>query len=269
MNKILKSGIIVLAVATIAGIATYSYFSDTETSTGNTFTAGSIDLKVDSTQHYNGNECVADTSGQGFHWSGSAAYPAPGSACDGTWPSKNLNGEKFFNFNDLKPGDIGENTVSLIVNNNDSWMCGRLAFTSVEELGKYLNVFWWIDDGDNIYKNGEKVLYGGPRTINDWYALGSSGVLPLTFADSYLNWRTWPTTPGNTLSIHGNTPQYLGVGWCFGALTVTGSGNPGFTCNGSGNQNDAQGKKVTADLTFSVEQSRNNPGFRCPENLSK
>lgn len=47
MKKILKSSAIVLAVAAIAGVATYSYFSDTETSTGNTFTAGVIDIVVD------------------------------------------------------------------------------------------------------------------------------------------------------------------------------------------------------------------------------
>jgi predicted ribosomally synthesized peptide with SipW-like signal peptide len=33
---------------------TGAFFSDTETSTGNTFQAGAIDLKVDNTSYYNG-----------------------------------------------------------------------------------------------------------------------------------------------------------------------------------------------------------------------
>lgn len=36
----------VLITVTLAGIGTYAYFSDTETSTGNTFAAGSLDLTV-------------------------------------------------------------------------------------------------------------------------------------------------------------------------------------------------------------------------------
>ncbi len=47
MKNIIKSLVIVVAVAAVAGVATYSYFSDTETSTGNTFTAGTIDIAVD------------------------------------------------------------------------------------------------------------------------------------------------------------------------------------------------------------------------------
>jgi predicted ribosomally synthesized peptide with SipW-like signal peptide len=46
MKKIFKSALLVLGVAAIAGYATYSFFSDTETSNGNTFTAGSIDLSL-------------------------------------------------------------------------------------------------------------------------------------------------------------------------------------------------------------------------------
>jgi predicted ribosomally synthesized peptide with SipW-like signal peptide len=46
MKNIVRSLLVVVAVAAIAGGATYSYFSDTETSAGNTFTAGTLDLKV-------------------------------------------------------------------------------------------------------------------------------------------------------------------------------------------------------------------------------
>lgn len=47
MRKILIALLGVLLVAALAGAGTFAYFSDTETSTGNSFTAGILDLKVD------------------------------------------------------------------------------------------------------------------------------------------------------------------------------------------------------------------------------
>jgi predicted ribosomally synthesized peptide with SipW-like signal peptide len=47
MKSIIKSLLIIVAVTAVAGGATYAYFFDEETSTGNTFTAGTLDLKVD------------------------------------------------------------------------------------------------------------------------------------------------------------------------------------------------------------------------------
>ena len=44
---------IVFVGAVVIG-ATGAFFSDTETSTGNTFTAGAIDLGVDNESYYNG-----------------------------------------------------------------------------------------------------------------------------------------------------------------------------------------------------------------------
>ncbi|MFA6314891.1 MAG: TasA family protein [Candidatus Paceibacterota bacterium] len=47
MKRILLSLAVIAVVATVAVGATRSYFSDTETSTGNTFTAGTIDIAID------------------------------------------------------------------------------------------------------------------------------------------------------------------------------------------------------------------------------
>ena len=47
MKKILLSLSVVAAVAVVVVGATTAFFSDTETSTGNTFTAGELDLLVD------------------------------------------------------------------------------------------------------------------------------------------------------------------------------------------------------------------------------
>ncbi|TXH01141.1 MAG: hypothetical protein E6P95_02420, partial [Candidatus Moraniibacteriota bacterium] len=58
MNKRIVMSLSVIAAAAAAVVGgTGAFFSDSETSTGNTFTAGAIDLKVDSQQHYNNAVC--------------------------------------------------------------------------------------------------------------------------------------------------------------------------------------------------------------------
>jgi predicted ribosomally synthesized peptide with SipW-like signal peptide len=281
MKKILFSVLIVGAVGGTVLAATNAFFSDTETSTGNTFQAGSVDLKISDKCHYykDGIDtyCLDEQN------------PTGGPQLISNWEATDLGTvHKFFNFRDIKPGDYGENTIDFKVVDNPAWMCAQFTATELEngindpettasdittdkgELGKYLTFFWWIDDGDNVYETNEKILYGGPRSLVDWLALSGTSTLPLTFADSFLNWTTWPgTTPPNTLPIPGNISQYLGVGWCFGALTPTGTGLTGFTCSGVGSQNDSQSDSITADLVFTAEQFRNNPTFRCPENVSR
>src|SRR3990167_1464422 len=88
-------GLLIIVIGTISILRlTSAFFSDTETSSGNTLTAGELDLKIDNTSYYN---------------------QASNSAT--TWPSDNLPGHLFFDFNDLKPGDRGEDTISLLVQN--------------------------------------------------------------------------------------------------------------------------------------------------------
>ncbi len=72
-----------LVSALLGGIGTYAYFTDIEKSTGNTFTAGTLDLLVD---------------------------------IDGT--IYNPLDRPIFSLTDIKPGDHGEKTLSLHVDNN-------------------------------------------------------------------------------------------------------------------------------------------------------
>jgi len=122
MKKILLSiATIVLVGSAVAGF-TGAFYGDTERSTGNTFTAGSIELKVDSESHYNNMICTE----QGWQPDGTgetAGFPEQGSPCDGTWEETDLEDgvQKYFNFSDLKPGDEGEVTISLHVYDNDAW----------------------------------------------------------------------------------------------------------------------------------------------------
>jgi len=57
-KRIIQSTLMLLVVAGVTAAGTGAFFSDTETSAGNVFTAGSIDLMIDHTaQSYNGVSC--------------------------------------------------------------------------------------------------------------------------------------------------------------------------------------------------------------------
>src|SRR3972149_5145046 len=102
---------ILLSVASIATAgalivgATVSFFSDTETSQNNTLAAGALDLKIDNTSYYNG------VLNQGT-----------------TWTLDDLTDQLFFDFTDVKPNDLGEDTTSLHTE-NDSWVCADFTLT--------------------------------------------------------------------------------------------------------------------------------------------
>lgn len=273
---------IVFAGALIAG-ATGAFFSDTETSTGNVFTAGAIDLKVDSTQHYNNAICKEVTAGI-FQWqlevgasTSTDQYPVIGSTCDGTWALTDLGPlNKFFNFGDVKPGDSGENTVSLHIDNNPAWACVDLVTTAnnentliepeasagdvsstTGELAGNIHLQTWLDDGavdgfqgnatdttqgDNIWQVGEPALTSG--ALSDLI-----GTTTITLADGGFG---TPIAPGVT--------NYIGMFWCAGTVTG-GAGNLG--CDGSTMNNLSQTDSATANVIFRVEQTRNNSAFRC------
>lgn len=141
MNKrrIFTSMLTILVAAAVVVGATMAWFSDRETSQGNRFQAGALDLRVDSEAHYNGLVCREDTeSTTGYSWLEPVGSDNPdlmllehyGQECAGTWPENNLVAHRFFNFEDLKPGDFGENTISLHVYNNDAW--GRFRVHGLE-----------------------------------------------------------------------------------------------------------------------------------------
>lgn len=181
------------------------------------------------------------------------------------WDSKNLTNEKFFDLNDVKPGDSGTNVISLTVDNNDSWVCmstesvtnEEISLTEPEvemqdiepagELGQNLHIFMWRDtNGDGVYDSGEGSLGS--------YTLANESMIPLY--DS--------VTPEGQLI--GDTKVYIGLAWCAGTLTpVEGSA---FLCDGSSMDNSSQSDKVTADLLLRAEQFRNQPDFSCTGNYN-
>lgn len=145
MNKILKSLAVIVFVASIAIAGTGAFFNDTEVSTGNSFSAGAIDLTID--------------------------YVCDGETC--VIPFKDLGaGDDFFDYCDVKPGDVGEVTLSWHVTNNPAWGRIRIAeiadwefgctepetqfdttcdsspyYAGEGELSQYLRFSAWMDEG--------------------------------------------------------------------------------------------------------------------------
>lgn len=268
MKRILSS----LAVASTVGVAavglTGAFFSDSEISSDNTFTAGSLDLKVDNSSYYNGVFQEANS-----------------------WSLDDLTNQLFFNFTDIKPGDIGEDTISLHVDDNPAWACYEFAITVNDdagctdpelvddptcdaqfedafdgELASQVHFLLWADDGDNVLEDDEvPFASGSAEQVFD----GTAGAL--VDADTNVF-----GTVGNPMA--GATTEYIGAGWCFGDLAqaplaqdglgadstrTPANSTGGLTCDGSLLNNATQSDTLLADVRFYVEQYRNNPNFQC------
>lgn len=267
-QKILLSLGMIVFVGALAAGATGAFFSDTETSTGNTFAAGEIDLKV-------------DNSSYGFDWNRPGAVNPTGvwgPNAANSWVLSDLTNQLFFSFADLKPGDYGEDTISLHVQNN-AYACMRMALASTTEnlvnepeskvpdltvganegeLQNYLSFMFWNDDGDNVYEVGETIIPG------------LTGLPGAIFTG---NWLTIADSAGG-IQLAAGTTTYIGKGWCFGTMTATPAtpaanpngptpGNTGFTCSGAGDHNIAQTDGISVDVGFYSIQSRNNGQFVC------
>jgi predicted ribosomally synthesized peptide with SipW-like signal peptide len=246
MKKIIISLSIISAVAALAIVGTVAYFSDTETSTGNLLQAGSLDLKVDSTCHY------WQDNGHGYVDVGCTG---------GTWSETDLTVEKFFNFTDIKPGDKGENTISLHPVDNDANICAYVTNlvnqengcnepegkvdascggtdpvgVGLGELQGAIHMKIWRDKGtndhpgwacDNVWQPGEYVYV----------------------EDAVVDSNTGPWDLG---WIKGNKNVCLGVAW--NVPTTVG--------------NIIQSDSISGDISFYAEQTRNNPNFVCPPQL--
>ncbi|MCK4520493.1 SipW-dependent-type signal peptide-containing protein [Candidatus Parcubacteria bacterium] len=277
MNKKILISLTVIAVVAVIGIGgTVAYFSDTETSTGNVFTAGGIDLKIDYDCYFNK---VAD---------GTPNCPS--------WDLKSLTTEKFFDFDDIKPGDFGEGTISFHVFNNDAW--GAFTIDNIVDLDNDitepedevdgliddedgtpdgdlddgLEVMVWLDhgcvpgfqcpadeprcqadtcEGDNVWQGDcwEPALFTGTGTQGPEWINVKNDIDP--------NGETWAMSdaikavfqrfgggyPGITEDgrLEGSITYYIGVAWTASELL------------GNIAQTDTWG----ADLSFEVTQARN------------
>lgn len=293
MKKILLSlGIIAIVAVGVVG-ATRSFFSDTETSTGNTFTAGAIDLQIDNESYV--TDPVTGVFGASSNTSWQLADSVNGL----------FDGKLFFNFTDLKPGDVGEDTISLHVNNNDAWACAKITLTEDDdvsstepelespdvvenasdlfdgELASRLNFVWWADDGDNVLEADEASGVNAGKGVMgslDWmmnetdqYFGDAPNEMLLTLADSHWNF----FTGSDSGPIAGGAEKYIGKAWCLGTLTLDPvaqgeDSSPlvrgtGISCDGAPEGNITQTDSIKANVEFTAVQSRNNDNFLCAE----
>ena len=211
---------------------------------GFTYATETIDLKIDSEASYNGNP-----------------WPA------GTWLiSKDLvpGVDKFWNFGDIKPGDWGENTISLHNKSKKDPLYVCLTFfnllngenginepeslvdatPAVGELTSVMEFFAWYDDGDNIFEKGEKPIFG-PAPANPTLA-----------------GKTYALYDKNNGSIPAGGKKYFGVYWCAGELAVD-VPNAVITCNGSGLGNVVQTDTMKVDVELTAVSAKSEPKFEC------
>lgn len=183
------------------------------------------------------------------------------------WTEKDLEqGDSFFNFGDIKPGDFGTDVISLHVYDNDAYACLIVHdkndqeneiqeseegdTTSPEgELSNYLDVVTWMDTNENgSHDTGEDIITG-PAPLSSFGSLMS--------LDS-----------GNNQFLTATTTKNIGLAWCAGNLLVdetTGA----ISCDGSGMLNDAQSDSFSASLTAYAVQTRNNSNFSCGDIASQ
>jgi len=260
-RKILISLSVIGVVAVIVIGVTISYFSDTETSVGNKFAVGKLDLKVDNTCHYNGAECICVTNSDSPYY-GNCYWDIGGNGqfgdgevsednqCYCSWQEKDLEqNDLFFNFNDVKPGDNGEDTVSLHVVNNNAWLCAQISNLTSDDNGcdgpeskidttcgegegdLQDNLFftvWRDDDCDNVLDSGEAVLVD--------HQPASEGLWPL--ADST-----------NGSPIPGDVTICYGVKW---EVPISAS-------------NIIQSDSLEGDISFTAVQARHMDDFKCSD----
>lgn len=285
MKKILKGAAVLAAVSALAIGATMAFFSDVEVSEGNVFVAGALDLKISNESYYYG----PNEQGMIDLWFME----------DLSWMADDLVGHLFFDYEDLKPGDWGEDTIDIYIDDNPGWVCMDITLTGSydngmtepeanvdlnPDLGELEEQIWftfWADDGDNLFEVDENVLFDGWLYQLDGWSL--------TLADSMYN--AWGLEPGTP--VPGGEEVYIAKAWCYGdmlgwsplpvdnpyasvneAWTAYMMGdNPygtGVYCDGSGDMmgldhNLSQTDVVTLDVEFYAEQWRHNEEFTCGE----
>jgi predicted ribosomally synthesized peptide with SipW-like signal peptide len=156
-----------------------------------------------------------------------------------------------FEVTDLQPGESGEATVGLHVYENPAWLGMRMEQTAnlengrtgegerpedntenEGELGRYLNLAIWYDDGDNERENGEQLIFNGTA-----HELGDTDLASGVFLDG---------TPGTTEQepVPNSTTQYLGISYHLDE-------DADAIC-------DSQTDVKLFDIAFYIEQARHN-----------
>lgn len=238
ITKITVRTLIVAGVFTVVVAANYVRGIEP----GITFATGGIDLKIDSKGWYNGT-----------------LIPSA------TWALKNLvpGSDKFFNFDDIKPGDYGCEVISMHVKKSDAYLCldfknfsesengenepeGHEDETADPDLADGTEFFGWMDDGDGKFEPPNEKAIFGTSTQAASYVLAST---TYAIADSR----------GSMCRL--NQKRYVGMCWCAGDLTVLPDGK--FHCDATALGNEAQTDSFSVDVSIRGIAARSQPKFKC------
>ena len=270
MKKIFYSVSSILLVGTMVVLAGgVGAYLEENGATGETLATGVIDLKIDNESYVTNNE-------------GKLVFSPTTS-----WRAKNLTGELFFDFDDVKPGDLGEDTISLHTNKEKAWSCMKVALTETEgELQEGLFFAFWADDGDNVFETDEKIFKKGKAGEifdNTWWTLADSKSniwQKEGWDNSYKYEQKWNTNY-SCKPIPEKSVKYVGKIWCFGEalespIAQDGKGKilsngplergTGWKCQGEDLLNEYQKDSISLDVSFLAMQAKVQNQFVCGEN---
>jgi predicted ribosomally synthesized peptide with SipW-like signal peptide len=217
VKKILVSIIIIGLVCTAIGGGVHAFFSDTETSTGNTFTAGTLNLQVGSA-----DPCIEHItlSGMKSNTTGNAA----------SWLTTNI-------------GTINgtlDVSLSAVTNNENTRSEVEIAAgdttDSVGELGGLLKVAFWMDTNkDGTWSSGDYYLSSGGTKVS-WV---SGFTLPTAAYDIVNNYASKAWTSVQTVTSTADAGNFR-VEYNFP--------------NGGSGDNQAQSDSSVFDISFILNQ---------------
>jgi len=229
MNKriLLSLGMLAFVGAAVVG-GTGAFFSDTESSTGNVFTAGSVSLKLDSLTH----EYYGDTN-----------------AIDSDYFTvRNASGEApSFRFNDLKPGDTGMIEKTLTNGANDAFLCARNTLAAGNaEFTELLTLRANVGAGMSA-----QTFYNAP--FDEWYTLDASIL---------------PNFDGPGLAVAADQTITVDLEYCLGDFVdgvagVQGSAGSSCVVDTALDWNALQNQEIEVDVDYYAVQQRNNENFTC------
>lgn len=174
--------------------------------------------------------------------------------------------DKFFNFDDIKPGDTGINVISIHVADNPAYVCmdfdnlvddengtnepeSLVDFVPGGELSDAIEFFGWRDDGDNVFEVGERVLFGTDEQS----------------AKALFSTTTYPLADETTDEVfeEGET-YYVGITWCAGNLTVD-LDTALITCDAIPMGNEYQTDLFTVDVSLRAVEASAFTNYLCED----
>ena len=226
-------GMLAFVGAVVVG-GTGAFFSDTETSAGNVFTAGSVSISL-------------LNPGYTHTWLGDSGSD-PGDQNDYFFNHVNSGSDDgpYFVMSDLKPGDHGRISATLQNGANDAFVCARMIETTDGSDLLADNLFFRTGTGPG----GSLTDITTAVQINEWFA------------------PTPPSTPLPAVSVSGNQPLPLAIEYCLGEFTSGSALGEGCEVPGTPNGtatdwNDLQGESFEVSIEYYAVQQRNNETFTC------